>query len=178
MYQEGDWTEFFGTSDKGIESLAGDLNQIGLTSYCDSVKELAKVWMMADVNIISPILAEWASGNDLFQAVRSAALARIENIKIISKHKKFLDWPEWLRLEGDYLELGIPGLVPIPLDPQKAQQAVIWIQEKMNIRVANYHFNFCQSYIEPRWENTIAMPIHKEVNPDDLDRVLSKLSEA
>jgi hypothetical protein len=67
-----------------------------------------------------------------------------------------------------------PGLAPIRVDsPVESARA---IGAEYGVDVATYHFDFAGSYLDPRWEPVLAVPLHSEVPLEVFERLVATAS--
>jgi hypothetical protein len=117
----------------------------------------------------SVALARWLDSVDLASAVEFEHAERKHRLEFFARHN---DLPAWMH---DAMQRSTaPGLAPVRVEsPVESARA---IDAEYGIEVAVYHFDFSGSYMDPRWEAVLAVPLHSEVPLEVFERLIANVS--
>ena len=79
--------------------------------------------------------------------------------------------PQWMRDQIDNDASPAPGIWPIhsvDVDDNLLSE----IRNKFDVDVRNYHFNFNDSYIDQKWTEVLAVPLHSEIHMETLEELI------
>jgi len=124
----------------------------------------------------SPNLEKWMDIVNIEMAVEKENRLRRERISIINDNINNL-LPEWMQNQIKDNLLPAPGIFPIPL-----RKNIDLIAKEVSIRFgidtsSIYHFNFNDSYLNPKWTKVLAIPLHSEVNNGSIRSIMNYINQ-
>lgn len=126
------------------------------------------------LEVLHPGLKKWLGENDLEGTFQKECLSRQKNLSVVANSQLSSNWAKWM---FDAVEnKNAPSIVPLfrgySRDEMKKYQNMILTQ--FNIETSIYHYNWSGDPINPKYEVTLAFPIHGLMN-NDLDDIVKKL---
>jgi hypothetical protein len=153
--------------DTALVSAVVDLMDVGASTRST---QLLDGFLRNECDAPSIALAQWLDSIDLAAVVASEHAERKRRLEIFARHA---DLPAWMH-DALHPSAPAPGLAPVRA--QSPVESARAIDAEFGIQVAAYHFDFSGSYLDPRWEAVLAVPLHSEVPLDVFERLIANVS--
>ena len=79
--------------------------------------------------------------------------------------------PQWMRDQIENDASPAPGIWPIH-SVNVDDNLLSEIRDKFDVDVRNYHFNFNDSYIDQKWTEILAVPLHSEIQMETFEELI------
>lgn len=123
-----------------------------------------------EIPFLASLTEKWLKENSLESALETEFSARMKNLSALKERHTIL--PQWMQSQIESAQ-AMPGIFPLfSKDIESARNSASEILKKTGIAATAYHFDISDSWLNPKWVPCTAIPLHGEVNADQIKEIL------